>query len=410
MNILSRVYSRIIISEYLIISQGTKEMEEMISKELEKIYHGYQTNINLNNYINRQINIFISFLTEHQRRGAISRSITGRQIPSEIRLRSSKENREKFIELYKTLYNILYSISYSVNFCDSDFEDLILGYIHLSKINFQDEILKNLNYTLQGSISRFYLYNNESKEEIFNQENSSKIYKIKGIRRGRKEDKYAIPFKKTSPFDMIKIAMYDYEVMNKTHHLYLDTSIFLRFTKEQQNTISNYVEKRKKEHVQIFGKSTDGVYPLISKDVVKLINQMIYPELDVSKRIKKIVERCQNELFEFENKIENEGSGDLKNDSLNFTKSIVLLISSFLNACDQIRDLKYNPCEWKQEVLQVLSYIWKLLNLDVVRYFTKSNKKFNDAVEKKREELRLDVWRWKEEGENIDWFLEILKA
>lgn len=373
----------------------------MIYKSLEEIYHGYQNDKNLKNYINKKI---ITNMSQGYINGP------ERTVYSEINLRSSKENRKKFVDLYKTLYNTLFSLSSEVC-CDSDFEDLILGYIHLNNINFRDDILTNLDFTLQGNISRFYLYNNESKETIFNQENSYKIFKIGGLNKGKKSEKYAIPFKKTSPFDMIKIAVYDSDVMLKTHHLYLTNDVFLKLTKDQQDAVKKFVDERKREHIQIFGESKDGVFPLITKDVVGLINEMIYPELDIDKQFKKIIQNCKDEFSDFEDILEKYGSGYIQKDSDDFKCLIVYKIKYFLDSIDKVKKISLGTRNIRQELLQINSYIWNLLRLDVVKCFTKSHQKFNDTVEAKREELKREVSIWKkEEGVDVDWFLDLLQA
>lgn len=391
MNKLSIVYGRILMMESSFFEDYTIGMEKWITKELEKVYAGYLSDRRLQRYINRQIHHMSNKNVNYHN------------------LRSNVEMRENFFELYSSLLDTLYKG------CDMDIRlsvhkwelgNHILGYIHLRNIHFQDEILNNADWTLVGNMTKFILYNSESKEIIHEEEMKQNfMYKVWGAKKGKR---YAIPFTKTIPQQIIKIAMYDPEIMLKTHHLYLEMKTFLNLTVEQQSRVKEFVNNRKNEHIKIFSKTKDGVYPLITKDVMGLINEMIYPELDISKRINKILKECED-LFEYvQNLVENKGSGNVEQDSQKFLGSIVGVISFFLNSCDNIRNLKTHPFELRQELLQVSSYIWKFLKLDIVRHFTKSHIRFYKVVEEKRKELRRDVTRWKEEGEDVDWFLELL--
>lgn len=394
MDILTRVYSRIIQSESDTYPRVSKQNEEYINSQLWMIYDTYQTYPKLKVYIRRLINFEL---------------FGGKFYP----LRDEPEMRHEFYNLIGDLHDYLHPHIDEEDWSDSEDErchaernweslgDYILGYILLRDIHFTDDCLSDYNYTLIGRINEWRLADHYHQQ----------IYTYKSKRKikwGRKTVIYEIPFRKTNPDFLLQFAKYDENLMIKSHHLYLEDKIYKNLSKSDKGFVKDFVEKRKLEHIQIFQESKDGVFPFFPKDMVHLINEMIYPELDQTKIVSKIVNECEEKYWKFICDVENDKSKSIQEEYNNFRADIIFLVNYLLDSLEEVKGKWiYGEDEFRQEIMKILSLFFSLEEFKVVKYFNKVDTLFQKKFQSRQDVIK-QALNWKKRGEDVDWFIKIL--
>lgn len=197
---------------------------------------------------------------------------------------------------------------------------------------------------------------------------------------------YCLQFDKLKPSQLIAYASNELDILQDTIHLY-NYKYFNTFTKRQQTIVSEFLEREKKKNIDLFQKSKDGVYPLITTDIVNIINTYLYPEIDEDIVVKKILIDCEQKYYSMINK-----------------KLTSIEINKYIKYCLDATDNLGWFSNKKQEKMRVISYLYLFLNTDQGSAFLDKYPSFNQTVENRRKELILQV----RDIEDNKWFIDIL--
>lgn len=258
---------------------------------------------------------------------------------------------------------------------------IIIKFMIVKSNGFDDfNDIDNNKYVINGSC----LYTSQRKEFESTEETNYKSY----TNRDNSYQYHSIEFKKMDPLKLIRFALNNKDVLRDTLDLY-DYEVAKKLTQKQKNTLQGFIQEQKERNHKLFQSSKDGVYPLINKDIVNIINEYMYYELDEEKLVEQII-KSSEEHYNYLNSL-----------TILDENTVIKSIKQLLHNHTVIRQ-KYNN---SQAEMKSISYIYLFINeTDVGKDLIKNNPQFGTITENKRKELIEQAKRTK----NSEWFIKIL--
>lgn len=387
-------YARIILLKFYEDDEKLKlnpKNKILIEKELHRIYLEYEKNFK--SYIDKSILSHLQYTTSkvHKTRHEDKRKYEFQKILTPIaKLLNTKEYYTKLFEI-------------------------ILGYIHLQNLDFNDDILLDYNFTINASITEMSLVTPQSEHFVkhFEQYHQLRyITKTKKKSRGYREEMYAIAFRPTDPLVLFRYAINDEDFLLKTHQIFTQDKVYFRLSIHDQRRLKSFLDKKREETVQIFHASKDGVLPLIPKDVVSYVmNDYLFRNLDIRVLAREMVEQSDKMIQEFLEKSKNLVFNHLDDFNDDHKLLFVLLIKDLLDLQKRMHLLNHVQIKnIYQEKFKVAANIFKVIDSHFGKTFCEKYPKFGLSVKDKRRDLISEAKSLHEKGnEDVEWFLESIQ-
>jgi hypothetical protein len=404
--ILSHEYARLITINYCPFTVlTTKNTILKIEKELDEIYNQYMDGCN-KDYIDEKIQSYIDDVYEDDDEQDVKQMLINLY---KILVGDDMKDQDELNHFYDKYSNIVSCF----NQLFTELLNMIYGYIFLRNRKIFN-VFEKPEFIINGDITTFDLDKHDDKswgdnisfrnqkgtwipiskldlaemkdgEIITLSQMNKNIYKLFVVENDNEKFFQVFKLQPVDPINIIKLCTNHEDVLRDVIHIYKN-NVFNRLKTSQKKIILDFIEKEKKEILDIFENK-------ISKDIIEniIINQIFHQITDEDKELK-------NKVIEIQTKYQKTCEGIEIDDN-----QIFHYLKYCLDTFDVLNNRNFEDKSLKREtLLKIISKIYIFLKTSKGIYFLNKYPRFNQVVEERKTKLLTDIRRGEE------WFRDIL--